>query len=189
MNLRELLKPKRSFEFAKALYPQTRRIFDDRIDWRITGRWMVYSILVGVIGAVGALIFAHLVQFADEIFLVKLIGYQMPMPGGEAGENHVFDLAAALHPTRRWLLFIVPAIGGLISGWLVFTFAPEAEGHGTDAVIKAFHHDRGIIGPRVPLVKALASAVTLGTGAAPAEKVPLRRSELRSRHFLRSGSA
>ena len=134
---------------------------------------MVYSILVGVIGAVGALIFAHLVQFADEIFLVKLIGYQMPMPGGEAGENHVFDLAAALHPTRRWLLFIVPAIGGLISGWLVFTFAPEAEGHGTDAVIKAFHHDRGIIGPRVPLVKALASAVTLGTGGSAGREGPI----------------
>ena len=96
---------------------------------------MVYSILVGVIGAVGALIFAHLVQFADEIFLVKLIGYQMPMPGGEAGENHVFDLAAALHPTRRWLLFIVPAIGGLRRANARVDPLPRAAGRGRDRAV------------------------------------------------------
>ena len=36
-------------------------------------------------------------------------------------------------------LFLIPAIGGLISGFIVYTFAPETEGHGTDAIIRAFH--------------------------------------------------
>ena len=39
-----------------------------------------------------------------------------------------------------WLLPLSLVVGGLISGALVFGLAPEAEGHGTDAVIRAYHH-------------------------------------------------
>ena len=34
---------------------------------------------------------------------------------------------------QPWMLVAVMAAGGLASGLLVYTFAPEAEGHGTDA--------------------------------------------------------
>ena len=61
-------------------------------------------------------------------------------------------------PFRPWLLLLVPTIGGLLSGWLVFSFAPEAEGHGTDAAIAAYHRKQGDIRPRVPLIKIVASA-------------------------------
>ena len=37
----------------------------------------------------------------------------------------------------------IPALGGLISGLIVFTFAPEAEGHGTDAMVDSFHRKKG----------------------------------------------
>ena len=53
---------------------------------------------------------------------------------------------------------MVPALGGLTSGVLVYTLAPEAEGHGTDSVIAAYHNRQGLIRPRVPLVKIFASA-------------------------------
>ena len=64
--------------------------------------------------------------------------------------------AIRLYP---WLLLVVPTVGGLLSGVLVFSLAPEAEGHGTDAVIDAYHHRQGQIRPRVPLVKIVASAL------------------------------
>src|SRR5262249_18718244 len=64
-------------------------------------------------------------------------------------------------------------IGGLISGALVFGLAPEAEGHGTDAVIKAFHHLRGKIRRRVPVVKAIASAITIGSGGSAGREGPI----------------
>ena len=46
--------------------------------------------------------------------------------------------------TVLWLIPVATTMGGLISGFLVYTFVPEAEGHGTDTVVKAFHSDRGI---------------------------------------------
>ena len=72
-----------------------------------------------------------------------------------------------------WLLLVVPTIGGLISGLIVYTFAPEAEGHGTDSVIAAYHFHQGQIRPRVPLVKILASSITLGTGGSGGREGPI----------------
>lgn len=158
---------------ARSLYPRTVRLFEQHLDWRMTGRWMLLSAAVGVIGAIGAIIFSHLVTMASNGLLLDLVGYQMPAAGGEASGESVFDLEQALAPTRRWLLFIVPTLGGLVSGWLVFTFAPEAEGHGTDAVIRAFHRNKGLIGPRIPVVKTLASAVTIGTGGSAGREGPI----------------
>ena len=55
-------------------------------------------------------------------------------------------------------------LGGLLSGLPVFAAAPEAEGHGTDAVIAALHHRGETIHMWVPPVKLIASAITSGTG-------------------------
>ena len=77
------------------------------------------------------------------------------------------------HPFFPWLLLVIPAIGGIISGVIVFTFAPEAEGHGTDSVIAAYHYKQGQIRPRVPLVKIIASAITLGTGGSGGREGPI----------------
>jgi CIC family chloride channel protein len=61
----------------------------------------------------------------------------------------------------------------LISGWLVYTFAPEAEGDGTDAVIESFHHLLGHIRTRVPLIKSLATVFTLGSGGSGGREGPI----------------
>jgi len=76
-------------------------------------------------------------------------------------------------PRRRWVLVVMPALGGLLAGLLVFTFAPEAEGHGTDAVVRAFHRGRGVIRARVPLVKTIASAITIGSGGSAGREGPI----------------
>lgn len=157
----------------RTFVPTTLRLFEEHLDWRLTGRWMILSALVGVIGALGAILFTHLVDLASNGFLLDLVGYQAPAEGGSAPADAVFDLDRALSPTRRWLLLVIPAFGGLVSGWLVFRFAPEAEGHGTDAVIRSFHRNKGIIGPRIPVVKTLASAVTIGTGGSAGREGPI----------------
>lgn len=134
---------------------------------------MIYSALVGVAGALGALVFTTLVNYISDGALLQLVGYSMPMPGAEASGLSDFDLDQALRPARRWLLFIVPAVGGLLSGWLVFKFAPEAEGHGTDAVIKAYHREGAAIRPRVAVIKTLASSITIGTGGSAGKEGPI----------------
>src|SRR5208282_533875 len=66
-----------------------------------------------------------------------------------------------------------PTVGGLLSGLIVFTFAPEAEGHGTDAAIAAYHYRQGHIRPRVPLVKIISSALTISTGGSGGREGPI----------------
>src|SRR3970282_238352 len=76
-------------------------------------------------------------------------------------------------PVRSFWFFIVPALGGLVSGVIVYLIAPEAEGHGTDAMIEAFHLRGGKIRKRVPFVKIIASALTMGTGGSAGKEGPI----------------
>jgi CIC family chloride channel protein len=86
------------------------------------------------------------------------------------GEGHP---QAVVYPYPWWLVVLIPAVGGLISGVLVFTLAPEAEGHGTDAMIRAFHRGGGVIRARVPMIKAIASIITIGTGGSAGQEGPI----------------
>jgi CIC family chloride channel protein len=131
------------------------------------GRLVLLSMLVGVVAGFGAVTFNFILNSASELFMVRAVGYEMPQPGAEG----VAKMPA--EPARRWLLFLVPAFGGLLSGLLVYTFAPEAEGHGTDAMIDAFHRKRGVIRKRVPIIKTLASALTIGSGGSAGREGPI----------------
>jgi len=71
------------------------------------------------------------------------------------------------------MLLFLPAIGGLLSGWLVYTFAPEAEGHGTDAAIDAYHNKGGFIRGRIPFIKTIASAITITSGGSGGREGPI----------------
>src|SRR4051794_25061568 len=89
-------------------------------------------------GRVGAIVFFESIAFATRLFLGGVADYTPPVPAGE-GTTTVTD------PGRPWLFPVVTTLGGLIAGLIVFTLAPEAEGHGTDAAIDAFHHKAGKI--------------------------------------------
>ena len=68
---------------------------------------------------------------------------------------------------------LLPALGGLCSGYIAHRFAPEAEGPGADAMIDSFHNERGIIRPVVAPVKALTTIITLASGGAAGREGPL----------------
>lgn len=126
------------------------------------------SLLIGVIAGVGAIAFFTACQLVAHYALDAFVGYR---PHAPLGEPPVFaDTEQAFRP---WLLLVAATAGGLVSGWLVFTFAPEAEGHGTDAAIASYHHQGGQIRPRVPVVKMIASALTLGTGGSGGREGPI----------------
>ena len=151
--------------------PGVFRLGGDRI--RSQARLLALASLVGVVAGVGAIVFYVATCAAEHYALGVLAGYcPVPRPGGEP---LMAWLPAVNHPLHLWLLALVPAVGGLLSGVLVYTLAPEAEGHGTDSAIAAYHNKQGQIRPRVPLVKIIASALTLGTGGSGGRKVPLPR--------------
>lgn len=140
----------------------------DSFDFAYAGKWAVYFFVIGIIAGLGSIVFHWLCQLGIHFFLDLMAGYRPPAP---AGEHHLFPSFRT--PLNRWILLILPAAGGLISGWLVYTFAPEAEGHGTDAAIDAYHRRGGFIRSRVPIIKTLASAITLTTGGSGGREGPI----------------
>jgi chloride channel protein, CIC family len=75
--------------------------------------------------------------------------------------------------TPWYIIVIIPIIGGLLVGPLIHFFAPEAKGHGVPEVMQAVLLKGGLIRPRVALVKALASSITIGTGGSVGREGPI----------------
>lgn len=150
-------------------FPQVFRLGSDHIRGQV--RLLGLAALVGVVAGIGGVGFYIATRVVEHYALGTLAGYcPEPHPGGEPSMAWLPAVTHALYP---WLLLLIPTIGGLLSGILVFTLAPEAEGHGTDAVIDAYHNKQGQIRPRVPLVKIVASALTLGTGGSGGREGPI----------------
>jgi CIC family chloride channel protein len=134
----------------------------------LRGKWFFLSIVIGIVAGLGAIVFQFLSQAVLWATLGCGAGY---WPGETAGEFARFPKKE--NQFSPWILIGVLGAGGLASGLLVYGFAPEAEGHGTDAAIEAFHHKRGYIRWRVPIVKTLASAITIGTGGSGGREGPI----------------
>ena len=122
--------------------------------------------LIGIVAGLGAAFLTWGVENLSHLLHVQLAGALIPGHGAGA--------SPAWHsPTRPWVLLLILPVAGLMVGWLVQTFAPEAEGHGTDAVIRAIHRERSVIRKRVPAVKLLASILTIGSGGSAGREGPV----------------
>jgi len=139
-----------------------------QLELHSVGRTVALSSLVGVVAGLGAIVFQYLCQYGSHFFLDMLAGLRMEGPAGEV--SLVAPTATVLRP---WMLPIVAGFGGLLTGLIVQRFAPEAGGHGTDAAIDAFHRRAGVIRGRVPIVKTIASAITLGSGGSGGREGPI----------------
>ena len=131
-------------------------------------RWVLLGVLVGVVSGLGAVAFFYALETVTHFAFSTLAHSPIPVPDGEK----LFHDPPAQNPVR-WIFFILPVIGGLVSGFLVYRYAPEAEGHGTDAMIDAFHNKQGKIRSRVPFIKSLATLATLGLGGSAGREGPI----------------
>ncbi len=137
-----------------------------RIDLYNFGRWLVLAIMIGVVAGLGAAALTWGVDGVSGLLLHRVVGFEAPGDGAtESGGWHL--------PERPWLLLLVLPGAGLLVGWIVTTFAPEAEGHGTDAVINAYHQKGAILRPRIIPIKLLASALTIGSGGSAGREGPV----------------
>jgi chloride channel protein, CIC family len=150
------------------LWPEMQTLKAGSATISTAGKWAFYFILIGLIAGLGSVVFQLLCQVGSHFLMDHLAGYRPPAP---AGEGHLF--APTQTPFNRWMLLFLPALGGIVSGWLVYTFAPEAEGHGTDAAIDAYHNKGGYIRGRIPILKTIASAVTLTSGGSGGREGPI----------------
>ncbi len=139
-----------------------------RLELHTVGRVLLLSSLVGAVAGMGAVVFQLLCQAASHALLDGLAGLRMEGPAGE-----VALFARTATPFRPWAIPLVAAVGGLVTGLIVQRFAPEAGGHGTDEAVDAFHRRGGVIRGRVPIVKTIASAITLGSGGSGGREGPI----------------
>ena len=127
-------------------------------------KWLILGIIIGVAAGIGAIIFYYLIIYVQSLFLGGIVGMTVPTASGEGSRGFV---------QGNFLLVPVSIIlGGLLSGFLVYKLAPEAEGHGTDAIINSFHNKNGEIRRRVPIVKTISSAITIGSGGSAGREGP-----------------
>lgn len=143
----------------------------NKVTWMrdITGsfhRVAIIAIIVGIISGFGALLFFEGLKWGTRFFMGILLGYSYPDEGQTLAE-----IATWAPPDSIWLILPIICFGALASGLLVYTFAPEAEGHGTDAAIRAFHGE-GRVRWRIPLLKAVTSILTMTTGGSAGREGP-----------------
>ncbi|MBN1304412.1 MAG: chloride channel protein [Anaerolineales bacterium] len=111
------------------------------------------AFLVGIGAGLGAIIFRYLIRS------IEWIGY---------------DWFPEL--TQNWgnaYIVIIPAVGGLIVGPLIYFFAREAKGHGVPEVMEAVALRGGRIRPIVAVIKSLASSITIGSGGSVGREGPI----------------
>ncbi len=117
-------------------------------------RWIyldLLSIVVGISGGLGAVAFRKLVELAHEFFF----GFLLP------------------HAQSSYFVVLLPVLGGLIVGPLIFKLAPEARGDGIPHIMIALQRFSGDIRKRAGLVLICTSAITLGSGGSAGREGPI----------------
>ncbi len=123
---------------------------------------VVLALAVGLGAGLGAVGFRYLIEGFTHLFS----GHADYSAAGHAPNPHVPSLGI-------YFVVLAPMIGGLLYGPLVARFAPEARGHGVPEVMLAVAEMGGRIRPQVPAVKALASALCIGSGGSVGREGPI----------------
>ena len=129
-------------------------------------KWAVLGCAIGAIAGLGAVAFFEALKLSTRFFLHLVAAFNVPVAVAEGR-----GLGSSGF-TRPWALPVVVGLGGLLAGILVYRFAPEAEGHGTDAAIHAVNENPRGIRLRAVLVKFVASAITIGSGGSGGREGP-----------------
>jgi|HubBroStandDraft_1064217.scaffolds.fasta_scaffold30765_1 CIC family chloride channel protein len=121
----------------------------------------ILALIVGIITGLGAVAFRDLIGLIHNLLFLGRFSFH-------------YD-ANLFTPTSPWgaLVILVPVIGAVGVTFLVTHFAPEARGHGVPEVMDAIYYKGGVIRPIVALVKSLASAIAIGSGAAVGREGPI----------------
>ncbi len=119
------------------------------------GDQMSHILLATVIGALsglGSVAFLLLIRFFSNLFFGEIF----PALGG-----------------ARYLVFLLPMLGGLLIGPLIRRFPTEARGDGVPSAMETIALNGGIIRPRTVGLRTLTAAVTIGSGGSVGREAPI----------------
>src|ERR1700752_4907408 len=126
------------------------------------GGMLLLALVVGVGSGLGAVVFRYLIYF----FTWLATGHSQFGQQGYVGSSHLPWLGLAF-------FVVIPAIGGIVYGPLIYRYAREARGHGVPEVMVAVAENGGRIRPQVSVVKALGSALCIGDGGGGGRAGPI----------------
>ena len=134
-------------------------------------RLLLMSVFVGILAGLAASLFFLGVEGVRHLILAQTIGLSLPAPSGE-------ELFTTHGDTLRlWLLPTATTFVGLLTGWLVLKFIPDAQQDrvtdGTDAMTRSFHLENGRIKPLVPLIKGCMAILTIASGGSAGREGPI----------------
>ncbi|MBO8158170.1 chloride channel protein [Thermosyntropha sp.] len=122
--------------------------------WFDSSFLIIVAALVGIGTGFAAIGFQKMIKFFHLLFF-------------DGGEKILSGIMGSYY------VMLIPAIGGLIVGPIVYFFASEAKGHGVPEVMAAVAEKDGIIHPRVVVVRALASSISIGSGGSVGREGPI----------------
>jgi len=137
------------------------RAFFEKLQLSETNALIILSVFVGVATGFGALAFTSLIEYFNHIFF-GFTDQILTQAVGQRGSGGY-----------KYYLPLIPMIGGLLVGPIVFKIAKEAKGHGVPEVMDAVARLGGIIRPRVAAAKAVASAICIGSGGSAGREGPI----------------
>jgi len=117
---------------------------------------IILGIIVGVLGGFVSIGFRLLIIFFQKYTIKESLS--------------VLD---SLNSLPIYWKILVPVLGGLIVGPIIYFLAREAKGHGVPEVMQAIALKNGVIRPRVAVVKSIASAITISTGGSVGQEGPI----------------
>jgi CIC family chloride channel protein len=132
--------------------------------WLRAGRGGMFllAVLIGAGSGLGAVAFRYLIYF----FTWLATGRDEFGQQGRVASGHLPWLGPAFFA-------VIPVVGGLLYGPLIYRYAREARGHGVPEVMIAVADSGGRIRPQVSLVKAVASALCIGAGGSVGREGPI----------------
>lgn len=135
-------------------YPEVDSLRDWHINWS-ENEWFaldIMAITVGLVGGLVAVIFRELVGAINRVFFGPVLS---ALPGGDER------------------LILLPVMGGLVAGLMVFRLAPEIKGDGIPALMESLHKKGGKIRKRTGFVLLFSSAMTIGSGGSAGRDSPI----------------
>ena len=132
------------------------------------GKWIGVATLIGFATGLAAVGFDWLVEVARDNVLPRAVGLAESDSGLGSEAAGLGGLLA-----RTWPLLLILPAGGLVVGWLTHRFTPEARGHGGEQLVTAYHQEKGQVRKRVLTLKAISSAITIGTGGSGGQEGPI----------------